>query len=297
VRVVDVAENDRALLGRHPAGEAPPDRDANALLDLLLDPHRGTRDQLVRAFVEQQHGAGVGREDRADAGQQHLEQLLELEVGQRRVRDRLDVLEPLARGAFGRECAGVLDRERGAVGGELQELRVGRRELARPQRADVEDADRLPADEQRHAQERLDPLLAQDRVEDVRVVDVAENDRALLGGHAAGEATPDGDADALLDLLLDADGRARDELVRLLVEQQHRAGVGVQQLAHAHEQRRQQLLEVEVREGRVGECLQPLQTVRRDDHSSRHDPIVETPRCLRRLRRSAVASSAWATAI
>ncbi len=50
-------------------------------------------------------------------------------------------------------------------------------ERPRRQRADVEDADHVACDEQRHAEHRLDPLLAQDRVEHVGVVDVVEDHR------------------------------------------------------------------------------------------------------------------------
>jgi hypothetical protein len=76
---------------------------------------------------------------------------------------------------------------------------------------------------------RLDALLAQDRVEDVGVVDVVDRDRALLGGDAAGEAAAERDLDALLDLLLDALGRAGVQPVAL--EQQDRHGVDLEDLA------------------------------------------------------------------
>ena len=46
------------------------------------------------------------------------------------------------------------------------------------ERADVQHADHVAANDQRHAEHRLDPLLAQDRVHDVGVVDVVEDHRA-----------------------------------------------------------------------------------------------------------------------
>ena len=45
------------------------------------------------------------------------------------------------------------------------------------------------------------------------MVDVGDEDRDPLGGDPAGEALADRDPNALLDLLLDPLGRARDELL------------------------------------------------------------------------------------
>ena len=81
------------------------------------------------------------------------------------------------------------------------------------QRADVEDAAQLSFDHERDAEHRLDALLAQERVEDVGVVDVVEDHGPLLGGDPAREAAAHRDADALLYLFLDAERGARDELV------------------------------------------------------------------------------------
>ena len=67
----------------------------------------------------------------------------------------------------------------------------------------------------------------------------------------------DRDADALLDFLLDPERRPRDELVRLLVEEEDGARVDVEALARAHEQRLEKCVEIEVGEGGVGYRLQP----------------------------------------
>ena len=61
--MVDVIEDHRPLVGGDATGEAPADRDPNALLHLLLDPERGPSDELVGALVEQQDRAGVDLED------------------------------------------------------------------------------------------------------------------------------------------------------------------------------------------------------------------------------------------
>ena len=183
-------------------------------------------------------------------------------MGERGVRHGLHVLDPHARGSLGLEEARVLDRERGAVGHELQQLDLVLVEGAVAERADVEHAAHLSLDDERDAEHRLDPLLPQERVEDVRVVDVVEDHRPLLGGDPSCEAAADRDADALLHLLLDPERRARNELVRFLVEQEDRARVDLEDLPRPLEQRVEQLVETQVCERGVGDGLQPPDMLR-----------------------------------
>jgi hypothetical protein len=192
--------------------------------------------------VEQQDGARVGFEDVSDPGQQDVEELVHVEVRECRVGHRLHVLDALAGGALGLEQARVLDCQRSPVGDELEQLDLLLPERARDKRADVQDTARLSLHDERDAEHRLDPLLPQDRVEDVRVVDVVEDDRLLLGGDPPGEASADRDPDALLDLLFDAERRSCDQLVRPFVEQKDRAGVDLEDLPGPLEQRREQLV-------------------------------------------------------
>ena len=257
----EVIEDDRPLLGGDPAGEASAERDADAALDLFLDPDRRTRYKLVRVLVPQEDRARVGPQDRADARQEHAEQIIERKVGERGVGDGLDVLEPLARPSLGLEGAGVVDRQGGAVGGELQQLDFVVREFPMVERADVQYADRFAADQQRHAEQRLDALLAEDRIEHLCVVDIVEHDGSALRRHAAGEAAAERDADAALHLLLDPDGRAGDKFVRVCVQQQHRARVNVEELARPQEERGEQLFKVEMRERGIRQCLEPAKAL------------------------------------
>ena len=88
--------------------------------------------------------AGSGRRDdarraRAALGQQALLQLL-------------------GDGVLALEGAHALDGQRGAVGGQPEQRRVGGAEAAREQRADVERADRPALDDERHAEHRGDRL-------------------------------------------------------------------------------------------------------------------------------------------
>jgi hypothetical protein len=163
----------------------------------------------------------------------------------------------------------VLDRDRRPVGGQLEQLRLLVAEHTRRQRTDVEHPDRLAARHQRHAEERLDPLLAQDRVEDVGMVDVGQEDRLPQRRDPPREALAERDPDALLHLLLDPDRGARDQLVGGPVEQQDRAGVDGEDVVRSLEQRRQELVQLQVRQRRVREELQaakPICIVREIGH-------------------------------
>jgi hypothetical protein len=149
----------------------------------------------------------------------------------------------------------------GAVGRKLKKLGIVLREDPGRERADVEHAEDVSVHEQRNAEERLDALLAQDRVEDVGMVDVVDDDGAPLRRDPACEALSHRDADALLDLLFDALGGPRDQLARAFVEEEERARIGLQGLRDAVEERREQLVEVQMRESRIGDGLNPKQAL------------------------------------
>ena len=110
------------------------------------------------------------------------------------------------------------------------------------------------------------------------MIDVVENDRSRVCCDPAGKAAAERDANALFDLLLDAAGRARDELVALLVEEQDRARVGGEHLARPIEQRVQQLLELQVTEGCVGQSLESPKTFRVADQIGQGRGIVAETR-------------------
>jgi hypothetical protein len=93
------------------------------------------------------------------------------------------------------------------------------------------------------------------------VIDIVEDHRPHLRSDAAGKAAADRDAHASLDLLLDPDGSPSDELIRLLVEQQDSAGIDLEDLARAEKERRQQDIELEMRECRIRERLEPSQSI------------------------------------
>ncbi len=93
------------------------------------------------------------------------------------------------------------------------------------ERADVHHADDATFDVDGHAEHRADAPLPEDRVYDVGVVEVLDDDRACLGGDAACEAAGERHLDALADLLLEPACGACNEDAAILVEQQHGCGV------------------------------------------------------------------------
>ena len=197
-------------------------------------------------FVEQEDRARVGVENLAHADHELVEQLGRREVRERDVGDFLDPAESIRQRSLALEESAVLDRERCAVGRELEQLGLLLGELTRRQGPDVDDADDAAADEQRRAQKRLDPLLPQDRVEHVGVIDILDDDRSPFGGDLPCKAEPHGDARPALDGLLEPARSPRHELVGLLVEQKERCSVALQRVADANKQLVEQFVELEV---------------------------------------------------
>ena len=149
--------------------------------------------------------------------------------------------------------------QRDPVGDQLEELDVVVEEPARRHRADVDDTDEVPADEQRCPEDRPHILIQEDRVDRVRVVDVLDPDGVPLGRDATDEPSPDRDAKALPNLFLGTSAGRGDQFVGRLVEQQDRGGVDVEEFADPVKQFVQQVLEVQMRERDVGHCFDPLQ--------------------------------------
>jgi hypothetical protein len=68
--MIDVIEDHRLPVRCYAARETTADWDTHALLDLLLDPDRCPRDELVRLLVKQQDSARVDVEDLPGAEKQ-----------------------------------------------------------------------------------------------------------------------------------------------------------------------------------------------------------------------------------
>jgi hypothetical protein len=153
----------------------------------------------------------------------------------------------------------VLDRERDPVGDDLEQIDVVPRELARRERAHVENAEDLVREDERDAGHALDPLLPQDGVQDVRMVDVVEHDRVSRRRDPARKPAADRNPNVLLDLLLEPDCCARHELVPELVAQEDRGRVGLEHVSNPGQQLGEEVVQVQVRERGIRDELEPPQ--------------------------------------
>ncbi len=93
--VIHVVEDHRLVPGGDPPREPPAHRNPHALPHFLLQPGRRSGDQLPGRKVQQQHRGRVGPQDLPDPVQQRGQEITILQPGQRRVRKRLDVPQPV----------------------------------------------------------------------------------------------------------------------------------------------------------------------------------------------------------
>ena len=128
------------------------------------------------------------------------------------------------------------DRERSAVAGAHEQLHVVVGEDAVLERAHVEHADHGALHDQRHPEQRLDALLAQQRVDELGVLEIGDAHRLARAGDPAGEPLAHPDADTALHLLLEALRCARDERAPVVLQQQDRGRIDVEDLDDAVEQ-------------------------------------------------------------
>ena len=253
--MVDVVEDDRPALGGDPAGEAAADWDAHPASTSSSRPTAAlatsssfdsSRSRI--AAVSTSRMSLILIEELAD-------EVLEAELGERRVHHALHAFEASPAAAFRVEEPGVLDRQRDAVGDGFEQLDLVVRELPERQRSNVEHPEHVVREDERHPGEALDPLLAEQWVQDVGVVDVVEHDRAPFRGDPAGEPAADRDPDALFDLFLDSDCGAGDQVVAQLVAEQDRHRVGLERLSNARQQLGEQVVQNQMRQRCIGDEL------------------------------------------
>ena len=97
VAVIDVVDRDPMSFLRDTPGEASAERDAHALVDLVLDAPRGRGNEELTGRIQQQHRGGVDRHQLADLVEQLVEQPVHGQLGQPGVGDRLKPPQPLLR--------------------------------------------------------------------------------------------------------------------------------------------------------------------------------------------------------
>ena len=166
--------------------------------------------------------------------------------------DPVELDQPLGR---------ALEAESRTLGGVLEQVGLVCGERPRRERADVDDAEQPATREQRRAEQRFDPFLPEDRVVDVGPIDVGDDDRADVGGDPPGEPASHRDPHRGFDLLLEAGGGRRDELVPLFVEEEDRARVDAEDFAHPDDELVEQRARREVRQRNVGDAVEPAQPV------------------------------------
>ena len=88
---------------------------------------------------------------------------------------------------------------------------------------------------------------------------MVEHDRFAPRSDRAGEARPDRHPHALADLFLEPARRAGDEVVGLVLAQQHRCRIGVQDGADPVEQLDEQIIDVKLGQAHVGDGRQIAQ--------------------------------------
>jgi hypothetical protein len=96
-RVVEVRDHDRLPRGGDPAGESAANGKPEPSLDLLLEALGRPRRQRPPVVLDQQHRSRVRPEDVGDPLEQLSEEIVQVQVGERRLRDALNVLQPRRR--------------------------------------------------------------------------------------------------------------------------------------------------------------------------------------------------------
>ncbi len=127
--------------------------------------------------------------------------------------------------------------------------------------ADVEHSEKLPSGDERNAQHRLDSLLPQKGVGHRRRVNPVEGHWVQVGGYPASKSSPQRHPNPLADLLLDAAGRSHDQLAGICVKKQYGCCVTGKDVQDAIQQRREQVVDIQMMERCVHNRLDLSQTI------------------------------------
>ena len=173
--------------------------------------------------------------------------------GQGRQRRRHEAALQGERGGMVVACPQRLHGNRRPVGGQLEQGGIVGGEHPVLQRPGVQHPEHRAVDHQRHAYQRPDAPLQQQRVHHQAVLDPLQDDRPPLGSDAASETPADRNPDSLDDFLLQAAGRRGDQLTARTVQQQHRGSIGIQDRPHPVEQRNEKLISAQARQCLIGQ--------------------------------------------
>ena len=199
-----------------------------------------------------QHERRAGRAQRVHRRRHDpLQRFLQVQRLRHRLGDsgqRLELPDPALR--LGVELR-VLDRLRHLTCDRRQQVDLRRREVPRPQRADVERAGELVAREDRHRQDRLVLVLGQvgEGLETLVEMRLRRDHHRLARGRSGARDPFAGAHPRPAGHLLDAGAvrGAQDELAGLLVVEVDEAGIGTERVGDLARDEREHLLEVERR--------------------------------------------------
>ena len=88
-RRIHPTEQDRTPCRSDPSCKPRTQRNPYALAHLLLDTSRGCRDKFLRCLIEEQHGRRIGTEHFANSCQELGQQIINVEMCQSRIGERL----------------------------------------------------------------------------------------------------------------------------------------------------------------------------------------------------------------
>ncbi|GAA1796517.1 hypothetical protein GCM10009835_13290 [Planosporangium flavigriseum] len=119
----------------------------------------------------------------------------------------------------------------------------------------MQNTDDTSGRDHRYAEHRSDPLVEQDGVDHIGGVDVFDAYRLSAGGYSASETDADRYPDSLADFFFEAPSRGGNELLTGGVQEKNRGGVDIQEFPHTVQEFDEQILDVQVRQGRVSHRL------------------------------------------
>ena len=125
----------------------------------------------------------------------------------------------------------------------------------------MQDPDHLALDDEWDAEQRTDALLAEEGVDGLnrRRFQVVDHHRLAGECDPPREAAPDGQAKAALHLLLEALRGPGGKRPPSLLDQENRGGVRVEDVRDPVEELLEEIVEIEIGEGRFGDPLDVLQ--------------------------------------
>ena len=143
-----------------------------------------------------------------------------------------------------RRCDSGLDCFAHPLGNNLEQDHIALVKCRRAERAHVQNANQGLARNERHSQHRPDAFFPEDGVRNGGSVNPLEDQRPPLRRNSSRKTSPNRDPHTLSDLLFEAAGGPRDELVGCLVKEEDRCGVAMQEIQNLFKQKGEEVVKV-----------------------------------------------------